>query len=120
MDCNRKEDMYEERFTEPHKQGLERLTGSNRGLFYCNERTEKVTEPETGEERTEWVYDVYEVADARNPRSVKNDVITGEHPFGDETKILRKTLAKVLKENGLYDGGEFKEFKAYNEFCEGV
>lgn len=112
--------MYEERFTEPHKQGLERLTGDNSGRFFCNERTEKVEDPETGEMRTEYVYDVYEVADARTPAKTKNSVITEEHPFGDETKILRKALAKVLKAAGTYDSDDFAEFKAYNEFCEGI
>lgn len=112
--------MRQERFNEPHKQGLERLTGDNSGLVYCNERTEQVTNPETGEERTEFVYDVYEVADARDPHKVKNDVISSEHPFGDETKILRKALAKVLKASGQYDGEEFADFRQYNEFCEAV
>jgi len=111
--------MREERFYEPHKQGLERLTGDNTGLVYCNERTE--FEPqEDGTERKVYVYDVYEVSDSRNPRKVKNDVIEGAHPFGDEIKILRKTLAKVLKETGRYDLPDFTEFRAYNEFAESV
>lgn len=112
--------MRTERFNEPHKQGLEKLTGDNTGLVYCNERAERVTEPETGEERTEYVYDVYEVSDARDPHKVKDAVISSEHPFGDEKKILRKTLAKVLKELGQYDVDDFKEFKQYNEFCESI
>ena len=69
--------MRQERFNEPHKQGLERLTGDNTGLVYCNERTEVVT---------------------------------------DE----RKTLAKVLKASGQYDSEDYAEFKAYNEFAEGI
>lgn len=32
-----------ERFTEPHKQGLEKLTGDNTGLVYCNERTDRLS-----------------------------------------------------------------------------
>ena len=68
----------------------------------------------------EYVYDVYEVNDARDPHQVKNDVIENEHPFGDETKILRKTLAKVLKAQGTYDSADYAEFKQYNEFCEAV
>lgn len=112
--------MRTERFNEPHKQGLEKLTGDNTGLVYCNERVERVTEQETGEERTEYVYDVYEVSDARDPHKVKDSVISSEHPFGDETKILRKTLAKMLKELGQYDVDDFKEFKQYNEFCESI
>ena len=88
--------MRTERFTEPHKLGLEKLTGDNTGLVYTNERTEVVTD-EQGSEHTEFIYDVYEVNDARDPHKVKNEVINAEHPFGDETKILRKTLAKVLK-----------------------
>ena len=111
--------MYEERFLEPHKQGLERLTGDNTGLVYCNGRTEVVTDEE-GNEKTEYVYDVYEVSDARDPHKVKNDVIESEHPFGDETKILRKTLAKVLKAQGKYDDADYAEFKQYNEFAESV
>lgn len=111
--------MRTERFTEPHKLGLEKLTGDNTGLVYTNERTEVVTD-EQGGEHTEYVYDVYEVKDARDPHKVKNDVINAEHPFGDETKILRKTLAKILKASGQYDSEDFAEFKQYNEFCESV
>ena len=111
--------MRQERFNEPHKQGLERLTGDNSGLVYCNERTEVVTD-ENGNEKTGYVYDVYEVTDARDPHKVKNEVIENEHPFGDETKILRKTLAKVLKAQGEYDNAEYAEFKQYNEFCEAI
>lgn len=111
--------MRQERFSEPHKQGLERLTGDNTGLVYCNERTEVVTD-ENGNEKTEYVYDVYEVADCRDPHKVKNDVIEDIHPNGDETKILRKTLAKVLKAQGLYDDEAYAEFKAYNEFAESI
>ena len=73
-----------------------------------------------GEERTVWLYDVYEVSDARDPHKVKNEVIEDIHPDGDETKILRKTLAKVLKAQGVYDAPEYVEFKAYNEFAESV
>ena len=111
--------MRQERFNEPHKQGLERLTGDNTGLVYCNERTEAVPD-ENGNEKTEYVYDVYEVSDARDPHKVKNEVIENEHPFGDETKILRKTLAKILKADGTYDSAAYAEFKAYNEFCESI
>ena len=111
--------MRQERFSEPHKQGLERLTGDNTGLVYCNERTEVVTDEE-GNEKTEYVYDVYEVSDARDPHKVKDSVIEQQHPDGDETKILRKTLAKVLKAQGVYDAPEYAEFKAYNEFAESV
>ena len=112
--------MYEERFSEPHKLGLERFNnGDNAGRFFTNERTEQVTDEE-GNERTEYVYDVYEVSDCRDPHQVKNDVITEEHPFGDETKILRKTLAKMLKAAESYDDPHFAEFKAYNEFAESV
>ncbi len=111
--------MRQERFSEPHKQGLEKLTGDNSGLVYCNERTEVVTD-EQGNEKTEYIYDVYEVSDARDPHKVKNEVIGSEHPFGDETKILRKTLAKVLKASDQYDSEDYAEFKHYNEFCEAV
>lgn len=111
--------MRTERFTEQHFLGLEKLTGDNSGLYYTNERSEQVFDEE-GNERTEWLYDVYEVADARDPHKVKNDVIGEEHPFGDEKKILRKTLAMILRKEGLYDNPEYAEFKAYNEFAESV
>ena len=112
--------MYEERFSEPHKQGLERFNnGDNAGRFFTNERIEQVTDEE-GNTRNEYVYDVYEVADCRDPHKVKNEVIESEHPFGDETKILRKTLTKMLKASGQYDSEEFAEFKAYNEFAESI
>ena len=111
--------MYEERFSEPHKQGLERFNnGDNAGRFFTNERIEQVTDEE-GNERNEYVYDVYEVADCRDPHKVKNDVITAEHPFGDETKILRKTIRKMLSDT-KYNSEEFAEFKAYNEFAESI
>jgi hypothetical protein len=112
--------MYEERFSEPHKQGLERFNnGDNAGRFFTNERIEQVTDEE-GNTRNEYVYDVYEVADCRDPHKVKNEVIESEHPFGDETKILRKTLAKMLKASGQYDSEDYAEFKAYNEFAESI
>jgi len=111
--------MYEERFTEPHKQGLERFTNSNAGRFFTNERIEQVIDQETGYLSNEYVYDVYEVADCRQPNKVKNAVITEEHPFGDETKILRKTIRKMLSET-KYNSDDFAEFRAYNEFCESV
>ena len=112
--------MYEERFSEPHKQGLERFNnGDNAGRFFTNERIEQVTDEE-GNTRNEYVYDVYEVADCRDPHKVKNEVIESEHPFGDETKILRKTMAKMLKASGQYDSEDYAEFKAYNEFAESI
>lgn len=111
--------MYEERFTEPHKFGLERFTNSNAGRFFTNERTEQVIDPETGEERTEYVYDVYEVADCRQPNKVKNEVINSEHPFGDELKILRQTIRKMLSET-KYHSDDYAEFRTYNEFCESI
>lgn len=112
--------MYEERFSEPHKQGLERFNnGDNAGRFFTNERIEQVTDEE-GNPRNEYVYDVYEVDDCRDPHKVKNEVIESEHPFGDETKILRKTLAKMLKASGHYDSEDYAEFKAYNEFAESI
>ena len=110
--------MRQERFSEPHKQGLEKLTGDNTGLVYCNERTEVVID-ENGNEKTEYVYDVYEVTDARDPHKVKNDVIENAHPFGDETKILRKTIRKMLTDT-KYNSEAFAEFKAYNEFAESI
>lgn len=117
--------MYEARFTEKQTLGLHRLTGDNAGEVYTNERTEQVPvmndegQP-TGETRTEYVYDVYQVSDARDPHKVKDSVIEEIHPNGDETKILRKTLAKVLKETGRYDLADYAEFKQYNEFAESL
>lgn len=111
--------MYEERFSEPHKQGLERFNnGDNAGRFFTNERIEQVTDEE-GNERNEYVYDVYEVADCRDPHKVKDSVIEQQHPFGDETKILRKTIRKMLTD-AKYNSEEFAEFKAYNEFAESI
>lgn len=101
--------MYEERLTERHKLGLLKLSG-NAGLVYTNER----------KEGDEWVYDVYQVPDCRTPALTKNSVINGEHPDGDELKIIRKALAKILKGTGSYDSEEFAEFKKYNEFVEAV
>jgi len=111
--------MRTERFSEKQELGLHKLTGDNTGLVYTNERQEQVNDEEGGE-RTEWLYDVYEVSDARDPHKVKNDVIEDIHPNGDEMKVLRKTLAKVLKAQGLYDDEAYAEFKAYNEFAESV
>jgi len=110
--------MYQEESSTPIQLGLHRLD-NNEGRVYTNERTEEREDPETGE-KTVYVYDVYEVLDARSTAKVKNSVITQEHPFGDEEKILRKTLAKVLRASALYDAPEFAEFKAYNEFCESL
>lgn len=112
--------MYEGRFKEQQTLGLHRLTGDNSGEVFTNERTEQVTDPETKEELTEYVYDVYQVSDCRDPHRVKNDVIAEIHPNGDETKLLRKTLAKLLKSTDRYDLADFAEFKAYNEFAESV
>ena len=111
--------MRTEQFIEQQELGLHKLTGDNTGLVYTNERTEVIVDQE-GEERIVWLYDVYEVSDARDPHKVKNEVIEDIHPDGDETKILRKTLAKVLKAQGVYDAPEYAEFKAYNEFAESV
>ena len=116
--------MYTEQFENRHKTGVVRLTGSNAGLLYCNERqveVEKAAE-EGGEAVTVsmWEYDVYEVDDARNPGKAKSEAIGNEHPFGDEQKIVRKALAKVLKKLGDYDTDDFAEFKRYNEFAEAI
>ena len=111
--------MYEERFSEPHKQGLERFNnGDNAGRFFTNERIEQVTDEE-GNTRNEYVYDVYEVADCRDPHKVKDSVIEQQHPDGDEIKILRKTIRKMLSDT-KYNSEEFAEFKAYNEFAESI
>jgi hypothetical protein len=102
--------MYEERFEKRHKLGLERLTGDNSGRLFANERREDDL----------WVYDVYEISDARDPHAVKNQVIATDYPDGGEQKVARKTLAKVLKSLGCYDSKDFADFKRYNEFCEAI
>lgn len=110
--------MYTIQTEEKHKLGLERLTPYNRGLYYDNEReVEEVTEEGT---RMVYQYDVYELSDIRTLNIVKNTVITDRHPYGDELKILRKTLYKLLNKQGLYDTEEFKEFKEYNNFVENI
>ena len=110
--------MRTERFYEQQQLGLHKLTGDNTGLVYTNERTE--LEPtEEGGERTVYIYDVYEVSDARDPHKVKNDVINSEHPFGDELKILRKTIRKMMTD-AKYNSQDFAEFRAYNEFAESL
>ena len=112
--------MYTANFPEKQDLGLHKLTGDNSGEVFTNEREVKVTDPETQEERTEYKYDIYQVPDARDPHKVKDSVISEIHPNGDETKILRKTLAKVLKASLQYDSEDYKEFKAYNEFAESI
>ena len=110
--------MRTERFNERQQLGLHKLTGDNTGLVYTNERSEM--EPtENGDEKEVWVYDIYEVSDARDPHKVKNDVINNEHPFGDELKILRKTIRKLMTTE-QYNSEDFAEFKAYNEFAESL
>lgn len=116
--------MYEVTFDERHKTGLERLTGGNRGIVFANERKVLAEIPsEDGGDSVQvekWAYDAYEVEDARSAASAKNSVIGEQHPMGDEQKILRKTLARVLKVLGDYDGEDNAEFKAYNEFVEAL
>lgn len=112
--------MYTANYPEKQALGLHKLTGDNSGEVFTNEREVKVTDPETQEERTEYQYDIYQVPDARDPHKVKDSVISEIHPDGDEVKILRKTLAKVLKATLQYDSAEYAEFKAYNEFAESV
>lgn len=114
--------MYQERFTEPHKLGLERFTNSNAGRFFANERIEQVEKTDENgytTVETEYVYDVYEVADCRDPHKVKNSIINEEHPFGDELKILRKTIRKMLSD-AKYNSDDYAEFRFYNEFAESV
>ena len=112
--------MYTANFPEKQALGLHKLTGDNSGEVFTNEREVMVTDPETLEERTVYQYDIYQVPDARDPHKVKDSVISEIHPDGDEVKILRKTLAKVLKATLQYDSAEYAEFKAYNEFAESV
>ncbi len=116
--------MYTVELEKRHKTGIVRLTGSNAGLLYCNERqVEKEIPAEDGGETVKkglWAYDVYEIDDARFPGKAKCSAIENEHPDGDEVKILRKALAKVLKKLGDYNTDDFVEFKRYNEFADAI
>lgn len=117
--------MYTEHLEQRHKTGIMRLTGGNKGLLYANERQVEVEVPasEDGGEATArlmWAYDVYEIDDARQPGRAKCEAIEAEHPFGDEQKIVRKALARVLRKLGDYDGDDYAEFRAYNEFAEAI
>ena len=66
------------------------------------------------------MYDVYPIDDMRFPDKGKSEVIKQEYPHDKELKILRKTIAKLLKDTDRYDLAEFAEFKQYNEFSEGI
>ena len=115
--------MYKITHTEPHPLGLEKFTGSNRGLFYCNEHEKQITtvdEEGQEEEITLYEYDVYEVSDARFPDAVKDEVITQRYPRDEEHKILRKALAALIKELGMVGKECFGEFIEYNEFVNSV
>lgn len=112
--------MYKERFLSPHALGVEKLTGGNRGLYYTNETQVEVEEEGKDTPTTYYEYDVYEVDDVRNCNKVKNDLIEQVHPNGDEIKILRKTLAKLLQVQKKYDNAEFSEFKNYNELANSI
>ena len=115
--------MYTHQSTNRLTLGLEKFTGSNRGLFYCNEKEKQVTtvdEEGKEEELTLYEYDVYEVSDARFPDAVKDEVITQRYPRDEEHKILRKALAALIKELGMEGREQFKEFMEYNEFVNSV
>lgn len=111
--------MRTEKFLERHPLGLERLTGDNSGLYYTNERTESNIDSENVVQ-THFVYDVYEVNDARYPDKVKSEIIKEQYPHDRELKILRNTIAKLLRNAGKYDTDDFAEFKKYNEFSDDV
>lgn len=112
--------MYVQQFDTRHKLGLERLTGDNSGRVFANERMVTVEDPETGETSAKYEYDVYEVGDVRDPKAVKDAVISEAYPNGAEQKLLRQTLTKVLKTLGNYDSEDFADFKRYNELCEAI
>ena len=112
--------MYVQQFDTRHKLGLERLTGDNSGRVFANERMVTVEDPETGETSTKYEYDVYEVSDSSDPKAVKDAVISEAYPNGAEQKLLRQTMAKVLKALGNYDSEDFADFKRYNELCEAI
>ena len=112
--------MYVQQFDTRHKLGLERLTGDNSGRVFANERTVTVEDAETGETSAKYEYDVYEVSDSSDPKAVKDAVISEAYPNGAEQKLLRQTMAKVLKALGNYDSEDFADFKRYNELCEAI
>ena len=111
--------MRTERFLEQHRLGFIRLTGDNSGLYYTNERKEDATDVD-GNAVTWWMYDVYPIDDMRFPDKGKSEVIKQEYPHDKELKILRKTIAKLLRNAGEYDTDDFAEFKKYNEFSDDV
>ena len=111
--------MYKEQFENRHQVGCQRLTGDNSGLVYANERQVDVEVPEGGT-KTLWEYDTYEVADVRDPKAVKDAVIKSVYPNGAEQKLVRQTVAKMLKNLGIYDAAEYADFKQYNELCEAL
>lgn len=96
--------MYNETFNEPHKQGLVKLTGGNKTLYYCNEQ---ISESEEGNQYT---YDVYEFVGSVTSDHIKSTIIASEFPVEEEVKILRKTLANVLSGGKITD-----EFDRYNK-----
>lgn len=111
--------MYTVTHDTPHPLGLHPFKGSNRGHFYSNERTTTSID-EQGNGKTLYVYDVTDVDNVSQFSKVKNAVIGDYHSDGDEFKILRKTLAKLLSLNGLADSPDFAEFKAYNDFANSI
>lgn len=122
--------MEKQKFSERQALGLHKFTGSNRGLYFMNEERIENPNPEydpqaedgpaAQETIVEYQYDVYDISDTRLPHNVKDEVISDRYPFDEEHKLLRKTLAKLLKENDLYDTEAYQEFKDYNEFVESV
>ena len=46
--------MYQETTSTPHALGLEKFTGSNRGLYYANERVEQAPNPNAETGADEW------------------------------------------------------------------
>ena len=112
--------MYQEQTKERQQIGIERLSGGHRGLLRINEKEVVVVDPETNIGHTEYTYDVYEIENCGTARQVKNAVVTEEHPFGDEHKILRKTLAFVLNQMELMQDPRVAEFKSYHEFVESL
>lgn len=111
--------MYTVTHESQHPLGLHPFKGSNRGQFYSNERT-TVTADEEGNEKTLYIYDVTDIDNVSQFAKVKNTVIGDYHRDGDEFKILRKTVARLLSHSGLYDSPEFAEFKAYNDFANSI
>ena len=98
--------MRQERFNEPHKLGLERLTGDNTGLVYANERSEVVTDEEGRELLTllgapvaqaggvAWLRHLGKLS-RRDLQSIPQDSTTDAKSVADPTPIFANSASAV-------------------------